>query len=180
MAAILLAGGPGTGKSTVSQRLRDLHLRSIDLDFGYARHEDRAGVVVSLPDSPDLAWLNQHHWNWIDDRLAAALAESAEHTTVLAGTAYNMADYLDHFDLLLVLHIEDSTLDVRVRDPERNNIFGKVGDTALWSRTWRHTVETTLERRGALMIDAERPIDQVVHDVVATCAANGHPIAPLA
>jgi hypothetical protein len=161
----------------VSRRLLDRGLRSIDLDYGCARQEDESGAVVSLPPSPDLAWLNRHHWNWVEDRLFAALDESAEHTTVLAGTAYNMADYLDRFALLLVLCIGDPTLDARVTSPERDNVFGKTGDTAEWSRAWRRTVETTLGRHGAIMIDAERPVDRVVDDVIATCAAHGHPIA---
>ncbi|WP_152362132.1 hypothetical protein [Microlunatus speluncae] len=177
MAAILLAGGPGAGKSTVSQWLRDRDLRSIDLDYGYARFEDEAGVTVDLPPAPGLGWLTTHHWNWIDSRLAAAVADSADHTTVLAGTAFNMTAHLDRFALLLVLCIGDATLKARVTAPERNNVFGKKGDTAEWSLGWRDTVEAALEQRGAIMIDAERPIDQVAEDVISSCAAEGYPIA---
>ncbi|MFG1812245.1 AAA family ATPase [Kribbella sp. NPDC049174] len=179
MAAILLAGAPGAGKSTISEQLRDRQLRSIDLDFGYARHEDENGSAVTYPDSPSLAWLNKHRWNWDPDRLTSALADCAGHTAVLAGTAYNMFSQLDRFDLVILLHIDEATLETRLADPKRNNIFGRTADEVAWSLSWRRTVETELRQREAHVIDARQPVDQVVDDVIHACAINGHPIGQL-
>lgn len=175
MSAILLAGGPGSGKSTVSQSLRDRRFRSIDLDYGYARHEARNGTPAAMPSEPSLAWLNEHHWNWIDDRLCAALADCADQTTVLAGTAYNMFEYIDRFDLPLCM--DDASLEARLVSPTRNNKFGKSSDAIAWSRTWRQTVETNLQERGALVIDACQPSEHVVDEVIASCSVGGFPIA---
>jgi hypothetical protein len=38
-------------------------------------------------------------------------------------------------------------LDARLRDPNRTNIFGKVGATATWSHWWRTKVESELVAR---------------------------------
>lgn len=46
MAAILLAGGPGAGKSTVTAAVRARRLHAVDLDYGYARFEDAQGRPV--------------------------------------------------------------------------------------------------------------------------------------
>lgn len=177
MVAVLLAGGPGSGKSAVASALHERGLCSIDLDYGFARHEDANGTPVQFPASPDLAWLDAHHWQWIEDRLTSALAQYQVRNALFCGTAFNMFDQLDKFALTILLRIDDVTLDARVRDPQRDNAFGKVGDTALWSHRWRHRVETELKRRGAHSVDACQPLEQVVREVLEYCAAVGCPIS---
>ena len=177
MVAILLAGGPGAGKSAVSAVLRDRGLCSIDLDYGYARHEDSQGKPVTFPTDPTRNWLDTHHWQWIDDRLAQAVAQYQSRNGVFCGTAFNMFDHLDRFALVIPLQYDDHTLEARVRDPHRNNIFGKVGETVAWSRWWRNHVETELLARNARPVDARQPLDQVVEAILTHCATRGYPIS---
>ncbi|MBM7783774.1 hypothetical protein [Tenggerimyces flavus] len=177
MATILLAGGPGAGKSTVTAAVRARRLHAIDLDYGYARHETPEGHPVDFPAEPDLDWLTSHHWQWIDDRLDEAVAECRDRTGLLCGTAFNMFDRLDRFDLVLLLRLDDDTMERRLRDPRRDNPFGKTGDTVAWSRRWRRTVEAELLGRGVRAIDAREPVDRVVGDILAACAAAGYPLS---
>ncbi|GAA1591813.1 hypothetical protein GCM10009742_43230 [Kribbella karoonensis] len=177
MVAVLLAGGPGSGKSTVAAALQEQGRYAVDLDYGYARHEDSSGSPVSFPPAPDLAWLTAHHWQWIDGRLTELLAHCRSRNAVLCGTAFNMFDYLDRFGLVILLRCDDRTMDARLRDPKRANIFGKVGDTAVWSRWWRTRVEEELGKRQARIVDAHQPLPQVVSTVLDLCAAAGHPIS---
>lgn len=114
MASVLVAGGTGTGKSTLVSSLRAQRLHAIDMDYGYARWEDRHGRTVPLPPEPDFAWLAENHWQWIDEELNQAVADCRSRTSVLCGTAANMFDRLTRFDLLLVLQIDDATLESRV------------------------------------------------------------------
>jgi hypothetical protein len=177
MAAILLAGGPGAGKSTVSAALRDRGLCSIDLDYGYARHEDSRGAPVSFPSSPSRAWLDTHYWQWIDDRLTQAVAQYESRNAVFCGTAYNMFDHLDGFALVVLLQLDNQTLEARLRDPRRNNIFGTAGDSLAWSRWWRSHVESELLSRNTHPIDARQPLDRVVEALLTYCATEGYPIS---
>lgn len=174
--AILIAGGPGSGKSTVSQRLRDHGLLSVDLDYGYARWEGEDGAAVDFPSSPSMQWLLDHHWQWDELRLSSALHDSRDQTAALAGTAFNMFDHLKRFDVLLLLQVDDETMCKRLVDPGRRNDFGKVGDTVEWSRYWRRRVETELTDRGAHVIDARQPVDRVVDSVIEVSAGCGYPI----
>lgn len=81
--AVLLAGGPGSGKSSVSQSLRDRALSSVDLDFGYARWEDVDGRVVGLPEAPTGPWLDRHFWRW-GEQLDVALRSAWARPCLLA------------------------------------------------------------------------------------------------
>ena len=177
MVAVLLAGGPGSGKSTVVAALQDQGLCAVDLDYGYARHEDSAGNPVSFPAEPDLGWLTTHHWQWIDDPLTALLGSCQSRNVLLCGTAFNMFEHLDRFGLVILLRCDDRTMDARLRDPNRANVFGKVGDTATWSRWWRTKVEAELGKRNALPVDARQPLPQVIRAVLDHCATAGHPIS---
>jgi hypothetical protein len=68
-------------------------------------------------------------------------------------------------------------LDARLRDPNRTNIFGKVGATATWSHWWRTKVEPELVARNAQTVDACQPLAQVVTEVLEHCAAAHYPIS---
>ena len=178
MVAVLLAGGPGAGKSAVASALHARGLCSVDLDFGYARHEDAAGDPVAFPASPDLAWLSTHYWQWLDDRLTNALDQYRSRNALFCGTAYNMFDHLDRFALIILLRLDAQTQTARLLSPTRANIFGTTGDTATWSHWWRTKVEHELTTRNAIPIDARQPLPQVVAEVLNHCAAAHHPISP--
>lgn len=173
--SVLLAGGPGAGKSTVSQALRDRGLHSIDLDYGYARYEDLRGRPVRLPAEPTMHWLNTHRWQWQIDKIDQAIAESRGELIVFAGTAYNMFAYLDRFDLLLLLKIDDQTREIRLADPRRSNIFGKVGDTAAWSAIWHKRVETEIRTYDPRCIDGQASIESVTDQVIALSTSMLNP-----
>jgi hypothetical protein len=175
MVAVLLAGGPGAGKSAVASVLRNRGLCSVDLDYGFARHEDASGNPVAFPAEPDLGWLNTHHWQWIDGRLTNLLTRYRSRNVLLCGTAYNMFDHLDSFALVILLRLDGPTMDARVRDPLRDNVFGKVGASATWSHAWRERVEIALT--DAHTIDARQPLEQVVGEVIECCVGAGYPIS---
>lgn len=63
-----------------------------------------------------MAWLRHHSWRWIEQRLNEVLSECLERSTALCGSAYNMADYLARFDLVILLQIDDATMVRRLTD----------------------------------------------------------------
>ena len=166
MTSVLVVGGPGSGKSSVAADLRARGLRSIDADYGFARWEDQEGMKVEFPPSPDIAWLRDHRWQWIDHLLKKVLAECIERSTVLCGAAYNMAEYLLLFDLVILLQIDDATMIRRLADPNRNNDFGRIGATLEWSLELRRRFEAEALMVEARRVDARKPLANVVDDVI--------------
>jgi hypothetical protein len=79
--------------------------------------------------------------------------------------------------VVVLLRIGDATMERRLADPRRDNVFGTTGDTVAWSRTWRERVELELRGRDAYVVDARRPVDEVVDEVIGACAAHGCPIS---
>ncbi len=132
---------------------------------------------MSFPAEPELDWLYTHHWQWIDERLVELLSQCGSRNVLLCGTAFNMFDYLDRFEVVILLRCDSGTMHARLRDPNRANVFGKVGDTAEWSDGWRVRVEGELAARGAREVDARRPLSEVVGAVLGQCAAAGHEIS---
>jgi hypothetical protein len=124
-----------------------------------------------------MEWLTVHHWQWIESRLDELVADCRSRTGLLCGAAFNMFEHLGRFDLVMLLSIHEPTLEARLRDPRRDNPFGKTGDTVAWSHWWLWKVESELRARGVPTIDGRQPLVRVVDEILSTCAAAGYPLA---
>ncbi|HVX43882.1 MAG TPA: hypothetical protein VHC49_08340 [Mycobacteriales bacterium] len=151
-------------------------MRSVDSDFGFARWEDAAGEPVDFPSRPSVEWLQRHQWQWQGGKLDELLHASRNRSLAVCGAAYNMADHLGKFDLLILLRIDESTMIRRLTDPSRNNDWGKVGATLDWSRELRRRQEAALT--GAEPVDARQPLGSVVDDVLRIIRAHGIDLSP--
>ncbi|HEX3993871.1 MAG TPA: hypothetical protein VHX39_22090 [Acetobacteraceae bacterium] len=174
MASVLVSGGPGAGKSSVAEGLRHRGLQTIDSDYGLARWEDLEGAPATMPAAPDLEWLRHHRWQWIGEQFERVLRECHERPAVICGAAYNMADYLPRFDLLILLQIDAATMVRRLAHPGRNNDWGKAGATLEWSFNLRRRQEAALLEAGAVCVDGRQPAEHVLDQIARIC--SGHEI----
>ena len=170
MPLIWLTGVPGAGKSTVRRELVRRGEIAHDADEeGFRVLLDRA---TGLPaDDPGRGhrppnW-HERHWYPIARDRVDDLRRSAEHDVVfLAGSVPNELDVWDLFDLVLCLVVDDETLRHRL-ESRTDNDFGKdpaVRDAVLG---WNATSALDYKRFGATLIDATRPLKDVVDDVLA-------------
>lgn len=127
---------------------------------------DRDAEAVRTYPSPQ-GWLDRYSWR-IDRARVEALADRAQTTVAyLCGSVENEAEVWDLFEHVICLVIDDETL-VRRLAARTTNAFGKHPEELRAALGWNRTVGATYRRFGATIINATRPIEIVVNDVIAT------------
>lgn len=157
---ILVSGNPGSGKSTLTRELVRRGVRAIDTDLadGLAAWMRPDGTVVgdaSLPVTPDL--LQHHLWGWSAARVAAIAGELGPRG-VLLGIAMNQWDHVHLFETLVLLELDPGTQ--RERVAERHPLVRQQIDAGL------PVLQAQMIERGAVRIDAARPLEQVADDLM--------------
>ncbi|SRR5712691_438696 len=172
MSAVIVTGISGAGKSAIGAELARRGLTVIDSDDDpwLARFVDREGAVVEEPETPDLAWLAEHFWNWDPARLDELIRAAAPATLYVCGGADNQLELADRFTHVILLEIDEPTMLARLDDPDRYNDWGRVGETREYLRRRLPRYQADLRAFGAIPIDATQPLDQVADEIIArTC-----------
>lgn len=155
---IQIDGISGTGKTTVAEELIRRGYNALDADaaFGYWGDPE-----TGEPTDEQI----QHNWIW-DLEKVKALAESSDDTPVfVCGGAMNQDRIRDIFSKRFTLVIDDDTMRHRLMT-RTNNDFGKHPDDLARQLEWNKGAADYAKRIGATVIDATRPIKQVVDDIL--------------
>jgi hypothetical protein len=168
MSAVLITGCSAAGKSTIATVLagRGLTVLDSDEDPRLARSVDRSGAVVQEPPAPDLEWLSRHSWAWDPARLDELIQAAAPTTLYVCGGAANELELADRFTHLFLLEIDEATMLARLDSPDRDNGWGRIGDTREYLRGFLPGYQAGLRAAGAIPIDARKPVDQVVTEIL--------------
>lgn len=172
MTLVAVCGIPGSGKSTVAARLKELGYDAWDTDVdGFCCWRDRASKTP-VPNPRD--WEEASASDTIEyavqrDRVVTLRrrADTVDHPVYLCGFGGGEEEYWDLFDLMVVIAVDSQTLRHRLAT-RTNNAYGKSArqrDSLLaanvsWVEPYRD--------RGAVLVDGARPLDEVVAAVVAT------------
>ncbi|MGN9816376.1 hypothetical protein ACTMUQ_13680 [Streptomyces sp. SD11] len=168
MTLVWVTGNSGAGKSTVGGVLRARGYVALDADEdGFSRWIDRATgeLVVDPPDPVPEGWLDRYGWVIVRDRVEALVEESRSRVAFLCGSAENEADVRALFDLTVCLVIDDNTLRNRLAT-RTTNTFGRHPEELAAALKWNPLLQSLHESRGATVIDASRPLPEVVDGVI--------------
>ncbi|OGL21947.1 hypothetical protein A2707_01165 [Candidatus Saccharibacteria bacterium RIFCSPHIGHO2_01_FULL_45_15] len=138
----LISGLPSTGKSTVTTELLRRGYYAIDADAAIASKTSEG-------------------WIWNEDRLQHALLNSNDRDVFICGSATNRDEFINLFDSVFILYIDNVTMRHRLTSRTNNN-FGK--DPNILAKQLRNNlgVKEYSLKRGRLVIDATQPITTVV------------------
>lgn len=173
MSLFYVTGLSGAGKSAVLDELtaRGCEARGVDED-GYADwvHRVTGAVEDYDEDEPGFdfhAWYRSHNWVLSAERITAlhAEAQALGRPVFLCGVADGDRAVWQLFDKVVALIIDVPTM--RRRIAARSNLFGQSPEEMASLVGWHAGYEEGYRRFGAVIVDATRPLDRVVDDVLA-------------
>ena len=164
MAAFLITGNPGSGKTTVALELGRLGYVALDTDE-IAGWETAAGVSVSPPEHPTDEWLLGQRWVWSRRRLEDAIRArtTAGQPVFLCGIAMNQREMLDCFDLVFLLSLDNTTQLDRL-DTASNADRNEVQRAQIIQG--RPVFEQEMKSAGAVVLDGRQPTSHVVSRIL--------------
>jgi hypothetical protein len=171
MAAFLVTGNPGSGKSALAHELAGRGLAAIDPDYDaeLSYWEDDVGGRTSRtegPATPDEQWLRAHRWVWSRPRLDEVLSQH-EAPVFVCGIALNIDQVLDLFDRLFLLRIDADTQEKRLLSYDNSHPPGRTEAGRQQIRDGRPIFEAQMLELGAIALDGTAATDKVADQLVA-------------
>lgn len=169
-----VTGVSGSGKSAVLRALqaRGHEARGVD-EHGFGTWINReTREVDTFPESPanvDIhRWYDEHAWT-LDEaqiRRFRSHSDEIEKPVFLGGTAEGDSTVWDAFTRVFALIVDAETIKQRIK--QRPDRFGKRSDELSRILEWQKSFEENYRRFGAVVIDATRPVEAVVDELLAT------------
>ena len=155
MTAVLVTGMSGTGKSSALEELGERGYRVVDTDGpGWTEWVASAEEVGG------------GEYLWVEDRMTELLALDHPRTLFVQGCVRNQGKFYDRFDAVVLLSAPAPVLFERIAGRTANE-WGKSPEERDLILHQLETVEPLLRRGCTHELDASRPLDHVVADLVA-------------
>src|SRR5262249_32010961 len=161
MAAYLITGEPGTGKSSVAAELRRREYLAYDADATFAYHADRATgkrLTEKRDHYADTAWM------WDAARLREIFVPCKD--VFITGSSDNQREFYPMFARIFILIIDATTLTQRLQNRRPGDYGMHPEELQEILRTFEWFTRQTIED-GAIPIDATQPLATVVDEILA-------------
>ena len=167
----VITGMSGSGKTTVARALQARGEIAFDskLNPDLYQFVDADGRVALSVHLHDEAWRKQYKWSLNQTKLDELLRQAHCPRAFLCGRA-NLFQYWHKADKVLLLKVTPQTLIARLNDPTRDNVFAKDSATQQQLLDNLDAMQDKITQKGAIVIDAERPVEQVVDQVLQAVA----------
>lgn len=171
MPLVYVTGASGAGKSTVRRELQRRGFTAYDVDEdGLARWFDHGGTEVPMPTERDDAWFAGNAYRLPPETVRRLVEELGETVGFICGTVGNDNEIWDLFSQVISLSVDAET--VRQRIAERGHGFGSTPDELRRILDWHANVDSDNARYGATLVDAGRPVGEVVDGILLAHAED--------
>ena len=158
MSRVLVTGLSGTGKSSALAELGRRGYRVVDTDVpGWREYREHA-------EPPDE--LHRGEWLWVEDRMTALLESDDGRSLFVGGCVRNQSKFYDRFDAVVLLSAPAEVILDRVARRTTNS-YGKAPLERAMIVADLAEIEPLLREGCTHELDASRPLDEVVADLIA-------------
>jgi adenylate kinase family enzyme len=172
MSLIYVAGLSGSGKSTITELLRQKGYEAHDADVELCKwYNNETGEEVAYPRdkanrSPD--WQEHHTFRMSENLVAGIARRPNDKPTFILGIAPNDLELAPtYFDKVFFLYISKDDM-VRRVTTRTTNKYGHDADQLAVIKKWYQPTIDKYKNYGAHFIDGEQPPEQVVEEILQT------------
>jgi hypothetical protein len=172
VAAFLVTGNPGSGKTTLAGELGRRGFVAIDPDYdadlSYWQNADGRQIAKAAgPAQPDAHWLRTHQWVWSRSRLQNILRQYEPAPVFVCGIALNIDKVVDLFERVFLLRIDAETQERRLVTYDARNPPGRTEAGRQQIRDGRPIFERQMLVLGAIALDGTAPTATVADQLLA-------------
>lgn len=162
---ILVIGPPGSGKSFISKKLRELGHNVVDADTvkGLSKWVDAEGNRVEFPENADKEWIRSHRFVWDRGFLKSYLKE--ESPEYLFGVSDNVLDMIDLFDNAYILDVSPDLIRERMKDGDRLNPMGKTSQQVSEIIAQMQALLENARSLGLKFIDSSLSLEEILEEI---------------
>lgn len=162
---ILITGVSGSGKTTISETLRDLGMNAVDMDEEVCsmQYRDSKEPVETEFQNHDLAWVKTVEWMCDTTKLRELLNQPG--TVFCCGSADNLPEVMPLFDAVVLLQTDEDTFRKRLTT-RTNNDWGRTADVQEWLLEQKHHFEDKVLERGGIRIDAHQDVRKIAEEIL--------------
>lgn len=168
MKKIFITGVSGTGKTTIAKELEKRGYYAISIDeveglcswINQETGQKSGGKEVEM----NAEFVDKHNWICNTEHLNKLLSKEVDVVFVL-GRATNQEDFLHIFDKILLLQCSPETFCKRI-EMRTDNTFGKNKKVQQQVIDGYKPYTEKMLGKGAIPIDTEKPINEVVDEVI--------------
>jgi shikimate kinase len=157
LARILVTGISGTGKSSALDELGRRGYRVVDTDDpGWRTYREYPELIDEL---------HRGEWLWVEERMNALLEADDGRSLFVGGGVRNQSKFYDRFDAVVLLSAPAEVMLDRVAGRTTND-YGKSELERAEILADLAEVEPILRQGCTHELDASRPLDEVVADLI--------------
>ena len=165
----LIAGTPGSGKSTIGKALENKGLLTIDTDAypGMSNWVNKiTGKKTNSPsEGMDNDWFENYDYDW-DINVLSKLLKNDDDKLYFYGSSSNQGELLDKFDKVFLLKVNPDLIQDRLKSRIGTSHYGKTESERLHVLTWFDDFQNGYIESGVETIDASKPIDSILQTII--------------
>ncbi len=174
MALIYITGLAGSGKSTICEELKKRGFEAHDADKeGFNRWcnriTGRARVkwTINKNQVKTEEWSKRYSWNTSRTKVERLAKKARNKLIFLCGISANEEIVWDLFSKVICLVVNEPTLRNRIA-ARTSNDYGKAPHELKNLLEWHKTYPSDYIKKSAIVIDANRPLNAVVDEILKT------------